>query len=594
MIVFIATHWGSAAGGVNAFNFGLVRALGRLMPRKVACAIVSPSAGEKVGDRDGILLIPVSAGKEPDRPTIDCGEEIVQSLKALGADTPVMHWVGHDLITGGAAVAAAERHGGSSVVLHHMSYLRYQNLGGGRGDDTAANHTRQIALLERADLVCGVGVWLAENAKMLGARQVATLIPGFPDTTLPPARNSTVLTALAAGRFNGKSGPVKQIDTAVRGFARAIRLGGTYMPPLAAPSMTVFGVDGQAQQAELEALAREVAGRPINIIAAGFDPNPTSVALHLARSNLAIMPSRHEGFGLTGWEAIGVGTPIILGSDTGLAVQLKRTLDVQADGLVPIVRLDGSERDITEIAEAVLDVARDIPRALRRAAQLRDALVAELGCRWSDTARDFVGALGGKVPVRPTATTFAAVSSVRFGCKADNHFPDSVELLLSAGQGATVSSLELIAELRFGVTELDIDGIEAEIALTRARVRVTPQGGRLEGVRLGDQSRSKEGIEARAGGIWQLSAPANARLPNKVLGDEALCRIEASENETTSASVEVTAAKRDLKCTIRAGRKLNSTTDKIIGIFLKNALYKDDSGHILLSAAYLEAQLDTE
>ncbi|MBB4100749.1 hypothetical protein [Sphingomonas kyeonggiensis] len=40
MIVLIATAWGAEAGGINAFNFGLARALAAARPGAIACAIL--------------------------------------------------------------------------------------------------------------------------------------------------------------------------------------------------------------------------------------------------------------------------------------------------------------------------------------------------------------------------------------------------------------------------------------------------------------------------------------------------------------------------------------------------------------------------
>ncbi len=592
MIVLIATYWSSAAGGISAFNLALARALGQLIPGDVACAIIGSATTPNAWTEEGVLLVPVSADKEAfDRPDADCGQEIVAALRESEANVTVDHWIGHDLVTGYAAIRASERYGGSAVVVHHMDYLAYLNLSGGRGDDTTAKHEQQIDLFSRCDLALGVGARLTRTAAELGAQHSVSIIPGFPAIKPPAGRKRQVLSAVTAGRFDARSDAVKQVGLAVAGFGRAIRTAGALIDTLPNATLTALGTDGHERQIELEALAVKEAGRSVKLVPAKFNPDPASVAKHLSRANLAIMPSRHEGFGLIGWEAIGTGTPLILGADTGLAEQLKE-LSVTGDGLAQVLSLTGNSSDKDLVRDAIVNVARDIPRALRKAEALRDALIADLGCTWTGAACTLLDALGVRRASSPSPRS--APGTVHVRCRASDRFPETVELALAAGQGATPSLIELIAEIRFGSTEVGIDGIEAEISLTRARLKVVPQPGRLDGVRLGDPQRPVAGIQAQAGGVWLLTADGNP-LSGKILGDETLCRIEAPGDQVVGARVEVTAAKRDLTCAVRSrGRRLKGTTEKVLGVFLKNAVFKDDSGHVLLSSASIGKDDDPE
>jgi hypothetical protein len=591
MIVLLATAWGSASGGINAFNFGLARGLGTYKAGSVACAVIKSTPRQKASTIDGVFVLPIEGEEGTDRLTPDCGEQVVAALTKLGITVAISHWVGHDLITGDAALRCAERQGGEAVVIHHMRYLRYQNFGGGRGDDATLNHERQIELFSQVKLAFGVGIRLAESAKQLGATRSEILIPGFPDLKGDFARDHRDLCMIAAGRFDSKSEPLKRIMPVAAGFGRAVRDSRRFIPTLHAPTLTVLGADA-GRQVELEAVARKEAGSPVNIVPSKFNPNPAAVVQHLRSSNLAILPSRHEGFGLIGWEAIGTATPLILGANTGLATQLTETLDVGLDGLVHMIDFTGADEDIDAIALAIKQVSLDLPRALRKATVLRDQLKSELGCSWIDTARAFLIGIGEVHPAPIRKGTGARYNPT---CVNQNNFLDCVELSVSTGQGITPHSVEIIAELRFGTTELDVEGIEAEIGLTRARLRVSPAAGHIEGARLGDETHPIEGLEARAGGIWLMTAPPGRRLPNKALGDETLCRIEAPEGVSVSARVEVTAAKRDLSCDVRVpGRRLKNTTHKVLGIFLKNAVMDDDSGHIHFSSAQLGEPDDAE
>lgn len=95
-----------------------------------SCAIASNGQDGAPWLDDDVLVIPVTAGQTPDRPAMDCGDAIVQALQSTEAGGRVDRGVGHDLITGEAALDAAQRHGG-------------------RGNDTAANHKRQLDLFPK-------------------------------------------------------------------------------------------------------------------------------------------------------------------------------------------------------------------------------------------------------------------------------------------------------------------------------------------------------------------------------------------------------------------------------------------------------------
>ena len=371
MIVTFASAWSASNGGINAFNFELSRALAKSTKQPLFCAVTDPSLEEiALAEKDGVTLIKVKA--TPDgKPSPDCADNIIEALS--GGNGTVQLWVGHDLISGDAAVRAASTHGGRLALVHHMDYLSYQNISGDRGDHTYDNYERQMKLFrtEEATLF-GVGSWLTDNASRLGNRRAHCLVPGFPNISGSQHRVSTDrLMVVSAGRFDEKAEPLKQISSALDGFALALRHS-TSFPMLQSATMSILGVDGTEDQKALHARAEELAGRPVNIVPAGFRNDPTAVARLASTSHLVVVPSRHEGFGLVGWEAIGTETPLIIGSNTGLAHLLRKTLDGREAGLVSIVKFDGSDQDRERISEAIQNVARDLSTALRRASTLRE------------------------------------------------------------------------------------------------------------------------------------------------------------------------------------------------------------------------------
>lgn len=586
MIVTLASAWSASNGGINAFNYELARALERASGQRLVCAVTEASAEDITSAAlDGITLIKVT-GTADGKPSSNCAQEIID---ALGSDSPVRLWIGHDLVSGEAAVKAAAEHGGELALIHHMDYQSYQNISGDRGDAAYDNHARQTRLLQTTGATLfGVGSWLADNAARLGGRFAHCLIPGFPSTAGSTGRASMDrLLVVSAGRFDDKAEPLKRVGTALEALAIAVRDGSDW-PLLRSPSITMLGVDTAEDQKMLHARAAEIAGRPVNVVPAGFRSDPTAVARLASTSHLVIVPSRHEGFGLVGWEAIGTETPLIIGSNTGLANQLRRTLDGAEEGLVNILDLDGTARDSEKIARAIRKVAGDLEGALRRAVKLKAYLKSELDCSWSAAARALLTAVGMTDGPGGVAPINAGRTTTKFVERPTNHYKGCAELSASAAQGSSRQSVEVVAELRFGLTKIKADDIEAQIALRKVTLGVNARTGKIaKGDRLGEGARAVPGIEAHSGGVWMIEPTEGDHLVRKVLGSEALCVVESTGEDPAVIDLEVTADLQDVQCKLLTGRKLTKTQKKVIGIFLKDCIYQPVSGEVILSSTTL-------
>lgn len=590
MIVTLASAWSASNGGINAFNYELARALEQASGQRLVCAVTDASVDDvTAAARDGVTLIKVT-GTADGKPSPDCAQEIID---ALGTDDPVRLWIGHDLVSGEAAVNAAADHGGEVALIHHMDYQSYQNISGDRGDAAYDNHTRQTRLLQTPGATLfGVGSWLAANAARLGGRPAHCLIPGFPAALGSPGRASADrLLVVSAGRFDEKAEPLKRVGTALEAFAMAVRDGADW-PLLRSPAVTMLGVDPAEDQKMLHARAAKIAGRPVNVVPAAFRNDPTAVARLAATSHLVIVPSRHEGFGLVGWEAIGTETPLIIGSNTGLANQLRTTLDGTEVGLLNILDLDGGAEDRHRIALAIKKVASDLDGALRRASKLKSSLQSELGCTWSAAATTLLTAMGMMVGSGGFAPMAAGRPATRFSERPNNPYDRCVELNASAAQGSTRQSVEVVAELRFGVAKIKADDIEAQLSLKRVTLGVKPRIGRIaKGDRLGEGARAVPGVEAHSGGIWMIELAEGSHLTQRLLGSEALCVVESTGEDRAVIDLEVTADLRDVQCKLFTGRKLSKNQKKVIDIFLKDRIYHPVSGEVILSSTTLSEDL---
>jgi glycosyltransferase involved in cell wall biosynthesis len=114
-------------------------------------------------------------------------------------------------------------------------------------------------------------------------------------------------------------------------------------------------------------------------------------------SSLVLMPSRREGFGLVGLEAIVSGTPVLLSNQSGLAELLTEQLEPELAARV-VVGTTGDEAnpgpDIDQWANAIEATLRN------RGASFRDAsgLLAALGHRltWKSSVQSLLSALVGR------------------------------------------------------------------------------------------------------------------------------------------------------------------------------------------------------
>lgn len=605
LIVLIATRWGAAEGGINAFNWAFAKGLAAVGGDEieVVCAVEEVTDRElAAAEADDVQLIAVGAAATA-RSEI-CGQRVLAALSDAGARAQVDLWVGHDVKTGFAAVAAADALGGRAALIHHMAYESYRNLFGGRGEDTAARHSDQIDLFSSSGAILfGVGDDLRASAERLGAKPAHRIIPGFPADFEQNSAGTDDLRVVVAGRFDSGSEPLKQSRLTAAALGRAVRLAPD-VASLGRPTLSIFGASAETLHgAELETLASTEAQKAVNVVPAPFD-STRGISRHLARANLLIMPSVREGFGLIGWEAIGCKVPLILGDQTGLHSLLQRTLDNHSDRWVETLTLTGQnldERDISATANAIIKVARDLDYARQKATDLRDRLKDLLGgCTWPSAAQDFLQActdadssdrnvqlarhqpIGStpspdRLPLRATAVNYRDLCA-------------ELELHDSTGQGSTDRRIDVLATLRFGETELEVDGMEVSVGIQRALVRVTSEHGRLTGERLGEGTHAPLGIVANAGGSWELTPTEGRILKHKVLGDEVLCRVETPPNLPVHAKVKVTAARRDIACNFRSATPISRATEAVMKIFLENAVFEKASGYMVLSSAELREE----
>lgn len=456
-LIAFATYWGSKFGGINSFNADLVEALGLTFYRdmRVFCVVLNADESDIVKAEQSHHVKVISLRRPNDKVfSTDFLEEVKSELLkcgcAPGADTV---WLGHDRITGDIAVHAAKQIGGRSALIHHMSYAHYESYAES-APQAVHKEDQQKALFRQADVLLAVGPLLRDALHDLVETEPTMLIPGLQEIT--PARDPKTFTAFLSGRISEDTHKIKQAQLGVAAFAKAIARANDDSQHLPAcltaskgPCLKVRGLSdaettpaaGNDPETELKLFAEVYAERVINLRALPFTTNRAETIEELRRASVALMPSWHEGFGLVAWEAIAAGVPLILSIHSGvyrlldeMAGGIYKTLvfpiDVRGQQVDPYFRPD----DLTDVADAIIQIARDPQKARGKASQLREALLQK-DCTWKSCARTLVRALGWQpnatpAPLSPVLSVAAETSAVAETAAPESAPPPATDDLL--------------------------------------------------------------------------------------------------------------------------------------------------------------------
>jgi len=408
-LMLLATAWGPRFGGINAFNTDFAAGLAGYLggKGKVFCAAFSPTTEDMADARSkNVALVPI------DRPVESHAYDKSWALdvwRKFRVDFPSEHidwWVGHDVTTGWAAVEgpAVADHGYCALIMH-MNYADYQAYKGGVGQRAVDMERKQKQLFPKADRLFANGPLLRDALKNITRGHVTMLIPGFPDVPVRPSLHR--LNVITFGRMDRESDRIKQGALAVAGFGSAVRqawsMAGSPAILKRNPQMRVIGIsepDADEEHA-LSQLVSVRAGRQVNLIALPYDSNRQQMLEEVGGANISLMLSWHEGFGLTGWEAIAGEVPLIISGQTGLVQLLQETFEGEnfIKGYVRLIDVRGRQggddsdnflpEDETDVRDAIIDCAAGMERAREAAAKLKRDLQHKLICTWENTARQF-------------------------------------------------------------------------------------------------------------------------------------------------------------------------------------------------------------
>lgn len=295
-IISVGTGWSSEKGGLSTFNRYLVLGL-RYLGHKVTCAVEACSADEvQDADSHGVAL------------------RTLDELNSLQADVII----GHGRITGKIAEEMAATKNSRRI---HFIHTRPEVILHIRDDFPKAmikgeEHRKwEMNFCDSADLVAAVGPVLQRHIATIASCDVHPFIPGLPTEFHAWEAVKSVpaeLHCLMLGRVSDAN--IKGFDIGVAAVAGVRSKSGRSEP---------IAIIRGAQPSDPKASkALKAAAPPGTVILRPFSVDEEEIAREIRTAAVVLMPSREEGFGLVGLEAIAAGVPVLISSRSGLAEYL--------------------------------------------------------------------------------------------------------------------------------------------------------------------------------------------------------------------------------------------------------------------------------
>jgi glycosyltransferase involved in cell wall biosynthesis/tetratricopeptide (TPR) repeat protein len=374
-MLMVATEWTSAHGGLSTVNRHLCRAMAALGAR-VVCLVLTATDDDRRDARESGVELREAPGAplEPDLLALSSRGCVPEGFEPD-------YIIGHGRITGPAAHRLAEHFptAGRLHVIHTApDEIEWHKLD--RSDDAGERsdirQRAEIELSRTAHCTIAVGPRLygrfARDLSGSGSTRVVNLVPGFDadvdgSRTPPPGAPWKIL---VAGRMD--DAPVKGLDIAAGAVAAAQRNRTSPQPRL---ELFVRG----APPGESEPLRRKVldwAGLPgMDVVVRPYSAEHGSMADDMRTSSLVLMPSRREGFGMIGLEAITAGVPVLVSANSGLGEHLHHEVPELSERMVvPVV--DSLGVDVARWSGMITSVLFDREAAFARAAQAQRQLAA--------------------------------------------------------------------------------------------------------------------------------------------------------------------------------------------------------------------------
>ena len=351
-ITLLASEWKSSKGGLSTMNREMAIQLAKLPNVSVTFFVPKCSKGdEKAAGKHNVKIL-----EAEERPGFEPADWITFPPK----DHDIDFVIGHGVTLGKQAQIIRGSHNCKWMQVVHTApdelamYKTYVDAIA-KGDEKQWN---ELKLCQMADLVVAVGPKLMEfySAYLTSSeKEVYNLTP-------------SIFTELASSKMSTQNGKKFRILLFGRGDSEDFQLKGFDIAAQAVAKLNdksyhltfVGAPNGKETQVTKKLLEQGLSRSQLTV--KGYLENREYLTTHLCASNLAIIPSRTEGFGLTALEALSAGLPFLVSQNSGFGEALQEISsecpfvidsedpDRWAEGIKG-VRQKGSARAIEECLE---------------------------------------------------------------------------------------------------------------------------------------------------------------------------------------------------------------------------------------------------
>ena len=368
-VVLLASEWGSKRGGLSTFNRELAIELAKHPDLQVSMFLPRCDQEEKnAAQSHNITLVQATR-----RPGYGENEWLSSPPKDLQMDLII----GHGVVLGRQAQIISENRECKWIQFVHTDpeelgmFKDYPNAIS-RG---AQKHQDEVELCVLADFIVAVGSKLAEAYRSYlrfceKDQKVFVLTPGiFSEFLSVPQskQDGRKCRVLAFGRGDAEDFSLKGFDIAAKAVARLD------------DAQLIFV--GAKQQDEVASRLKECNIPPNRLRVRTFIELRERLKKQFSEVDLAIMPSRTEGFGLVALEAMSAGLPVLVSANSGFG-EAMREVDFAETCVI------NSEDPEVWSAEIKKLWTKKRERRLRQAKVIRDNYAARYN--WTGQCNDLV------------------------------------------------------------------------------------------------------------------------------------------------------------------------------------------------------------
>ena len=312
-VLFLADEWGSSKGGMSTLNREMAKHFA-LLPNVKVTYLVPPGQNSKIKDE-----------------AIRYGVDLVEAEDYIGFDpSMLLSFPPSNLNTIDVVIGHSRKLGPQAQPIRASTKCKWVQVVHVSSEEVGMHkeaireyekkHDIEIKLCKTADLVVAIGLKLADvyNAALRFCdKTVEVLTPGVFEEFRNVRQGNTDMTThgiLVFGRGASEEFQLKGYDIAARAVG-GMRRGKYHLIFVGAP-------EGEQEKVKKNLLESGIKENQLKV--RSFRESRDELSRMFSEADLAIMPSRTEGFGLAALEAMSAGIPVLVTKNSGLAQALEK------------------------------------------------------------------------------------------------------------------------------------------------------------------------------------------------------------------------------------------------------------------------------